>query len=82
VYRLLCDVTLLATWDSLPDDASTQLTAALSDVCHEPFIETEPWGIDDGINRILVRPLVTAILAVNEDARTVRIYSIEYRSAT
>ena len=79
MYRLLCDETLLAIWDSLPDDASTQLTAALSDVCHEPFIETEPYGIDDGTHRILVRPLVTAIIAVNEEARTVRIYSIERR---
>lgn len=79
MYQLLCDETLLAIWDSLPDDASAQLTNALSDVCHEPFIETEPLGIDDGINRILVRPLVTAILAVNEQARTVRIYNIEAR---
>ncbi|MFI6936819.1 hypothetical protein [Streptomyces sp. NPDC050287] len=79
MYRLLCDKPLTAIWDGLPDDASRQLTAALSDVCHEPFIETEPWGIDDGINRILVRPLVTARLAVNEQAQTVRIYSIEYR---
>lgn len=79
MYRLLCDEPLLALWDSLPDDASAQLTAALSDVCHEPFIETEPYGIDDGVHRILIRPLVTAILTVNEDKRTVRIYSIEYR---
>ncbi|MFE9736138.1 hypothetical protein ACFYO9_37430 [Streptomyces sp. NPDC005863] len=79
MYRLLCDETLLAVWDSLPDDASAQLTTALSDVCHEPFIETEPWGIDDGINRVLVRPLVAAILAVNDEARTVRIYNIQHR---
>lgn len=79
MYRLLCDETLLAVWDSLPDDASAQLTAALSDVCHEPFIETEPYGIDDGTHRILIRPLVTAILAVNETAQTVRIYNIEAR---
>lgn len=79
MYRLLCDEPLMAIWDSLPDDASRQLTAALSDVCHEPFIETEPWGVDDGINRILERPLITVRLAVNEQAQTVRIYSIEYR---
>ncbi len=42
-------------------------------------LECELWGIDDGINRILVRLLVTARLAVNEQARTVRIYRIEYR---
>lgn len=79
MYRLLCDETLLARWDSLPDDASAQLTTALSDVCHEPFIETEPYGIDDGTHRILVRPLVTAIIAVNEDKQTVRIYDIQHR---
>lgn len=79
MYRLLCDETMMAIWDSLPDDASAQLTAALSDVCHEPFIETEPFGIDDGINRILIRPLVIAILAVNEDKQTVRIYDIQHR---
>ena len=79
MYRLLVDETLLAVWDSLPDDASAQLTAALSDVCHEPFIETEPYGIDDGTHRILIRPLITAIIAVNEAKQTVRIYSIEVR---
>ena len=79
MYRLLVDETLLAVWDSLPDGASAQLTAALSDVCHEPFIETEPYGIDDGTHRILIRPLVTAIIAVNETAQTVRIYNIEAR---
>ncbi|MFE8950038.1 hypothetical protein [Streptomyces sp. NPDC007856] len=79
MYRLLCDETLLAVWDSLPDEASAQLTMALSDVCHEPFIETEPYGIDDGTHRILVRPLVIAVLAVNEDKQTVRIYDIQPR---
>ena len=79
MYRLLVDEPLLVVWDSLPDDASAQLTAALSDVCHEPYIETEPYGVDDGIHRVLVRPLVAAILAVSEQAQTVRIYSIEAR---
>ncbi|MEV8529549.1 hypothetical protein AB0451_36415 [Streptomyces sp. NPDC052000] len=78
-YRLLCDETLLAVWDSLPEDASHQLTVALADVLYEPYIETEPFGIDDGINRQLVRPLATAILAVNPDAGTVRIYDIQAR---
>ncbi|MFD3588333.1 hypothetical protein [Streptomyces sp. NPDC058683] len=50
---------LQALWDGFPDEAGRQLTAALSDVCHEPYSETEPWGIDDGINRILVRSLIT-----------------------
>lgn len=77
MYRLLCDETLLAVWDSLPDDVSHQLTVALADVLYEPFIETEPFGIDDGINRQLVRPLVTAILAVNQAAATVRVYDIQ-----
>lgn len=79
MYRLLCDETLLAVWDGLPDDASAQLTVALADVCHDPYSETEPWGIDDGINRELIRPLVIARLAVNQEAQTVRIYSIEPR---
>ncbi|MGW8726328.1 hypothetical protein ACWGNF_09955 [Streptomyces sp. NPDC055808] len=77
MYRLLCDENLREFWDGLPDDIGHQLTVALADVLYEPFIETEPFGIDDGINRQLVRPLVTAILAVNSDAGTVRIYDIQ-----
>ncbi|WP_069883495.1 hypothetical protein [Streptomyces luteocolor] len=79
MYRLLCDETLLAVWDSLPDDASEQLTLGLADVCHDPETATEPWGIDDGIHRQLIRPLVTALLAVNQERRTVRIYDIQRR---
>ncbi|MDG4858608.1 hypothetical protein P8605_10665 [Streptomyces sp. T-3] len=44
-----------------------------------PFGQTEPYGIDDGINRQLIRPLVAAIVAVNDKNETVRIYQIEYR---
>ncbi|MFI6645672.1 hypothetical protein [Streptomyces sp. NPDC050504] len=78
MYRLLCDETLQAVWDSLPDDAGQQLTAALADAVYEPYLETEPFGVDDGINRQLIRPLVTAVLAVNDKARTVRIYMIQH----
>lgn len=78
MYRLICDDDLQTIWDSLPDEASRQLTAALSDVCHEPYIETEPWGIDDGTHRLLIRSLITVRLAVNDTAQTIRIYSIEY----
>ena len=79
MYRLLCDETLLAVWDSLPTDASEQLTLALADVCHDPVAATEPWGIDDGIHRQLIRPLVTALIAVNQERQTVRIYQIQHR---
>ncbi|MFP3986916.1 hypothetical protein U9R90_05315 [Streptomyces sp. E11-3] len=79
MYRLLCDETLLAVWDSLPDDASEQLTLGLADVCHDPVAATEPWGIDDGIHRQLIRPLVTALISVNPERQTVRIYNIQRR---
>ncbi|TGB06531.1 hypothetical protein [Streptomyces sp. MZ04] len=79
MYRLLCDATLMAVWDSLPDDASEQLTLGLADVCHDPEAATEPWGFDDGIHRQLIRPLVTALIAVNHERRTVRIYDIQRR---
>lgn len=79
MYRLLVDETLMAVWDSLPDAASEQLTLALADVCQDPVASTEPWGIDDGIHRQLIRPLVTALIAVNAEQQTVRIYQIEHR---
>ncbi|MFF5010892.1 hypothetical protein ACFY3G_49925 [Streptomyces phaeochromogenes] len=79
MYRLLCDETQLAVWDSLPSDASEQLTVALADVCADPVAATEPWGIDDGIHRQLIRPLVTALIAVNTERQTVRIYQIQRR---
>ncbi len=80
MHRLLVDETLLAVWDSLPDDASEQLTLALADVCHDPVAATEPYGVDDGIHRQLIRPLVTAIIAVNQEQQTVRIYQIQRRT--
>ncbi|WP_318201077.1 hypothetical protein [Streptomyces sp. SCL15-4] len=78
MYRLLCDATLMVVWDSLPNDASEQLTLALAEVCDDPDA-AEPWGIDDGIHRQIVKPLVTVLLTVNREAKTVRIYDIEYR---
>ncbi|MFH8613064.1 hypothetical protein ACH4D5_36910 [Streptomyces sp. NPDC018029] len=79
MYRLLCDETLMAVWDSLPDNASEQLTLGLADVCLDPLTATESWGIDDGIHRQLIRPLVTALISVNQDQQTVRIYDIQRR---
>lgn len=79
MYRLLCDETLLAVWDSLPAEASSQLTLAFADICHDPVTATEPWGFDDGIHRQLIRPLVTALIAVNPERQTVRIYQIQHR---
>lgn len=78
MYRLLCDATLLVVWDSLPNDASEQLTLALAAVCDNPDT-ADAYGIDDGIHRQIVQPLVTAIIAVNREAKTVRIYNIEHR---
>lgn len=81
MYRLLYDETIETVWDALPDDASEQLTLALADVCRNPIDETEAWGIDDGIHRQIIRPLVAAIIAVNQERHTVRIYRIQHRRA-
>jgi len=79
VYRLLCDATLMTVWDSLPADASEQLTLALADACQDPVTATEPFGIDDGLHRQIIRPLVTAVVHVSHQQRTVRIYDIQAR---
>lgn len=66
-------------WDALPDDARQQLTMALFDVMTDPIGATEPWLIDDGIHRILIRPLVEAALSVNTDEQVAHIYLIEHK---
>ncbi|MEU9578834.1 hypothetical protein [Streptomyces chilikensis] len=78
-YRLWRDTTMEAHLDALPEAARLQLTLALFDVIEDPVNQTEPWGIDDGRHRILLRPLVTARLSVNHEKRTLHMYGIELR---
>jgi len=70
---------LVIVWDSLPNDASEQLTLALADACQDPITATEPYGLDDGIHRQIIRPLVTAVIAINQKQQTLRIYDIQHR---
>lgn len=79
MYRLLIDPTLDAVWTSLPDDVRHQVDNAMAAVCQDPYGETEPWGIDDGITRQCTRPLVVIMVRVDDTQQTVKIYAIQPR---
>jgi hypothetical protein len=40
--------------------------------------ETEPWGIDDGVTRMLVLSDVFAVLYLEHSAKALHIYQIDY----
>lgn len=79
MYELRYDPTIEAVWDSLPDQARDEFDQAILAACEDPIGSTEPWGIDDGITRTLVRTHVFAMLLVTETPdKTVRILDITY----
>jgi hypothetical protein len=77
-YSLQCSRIVEAVWDSLPQAVSGRLAAALARACDDPMGETEPWGIDDGVTRMLVLSDVFAVLYLEHSAKALHIYQIDY----
>lgn len=77
-YALRIDHVQQLVWDSLPQPALEQLALALAAVCDDPFGETLPYGVDDGITRMLVLPAVVAVLLVSDATKRVHIMQITY----
>jgi hypothetical protein len=77
-YRLHRDETIDAIWDSLPQQLSEQLTAAMADVLQDPFGTTEPFGVDDGMTRRLLVGLLAVTIYVGLDSGEVYVWEIEF----
>ncbi|MEV6781201.1 hypothetical protein [Streptomyces sp. NPDC051098] len=79
-FRLKIDPVVQAVYDSLPDDVASTLTLALAEVCDDPFARTDPYGVDDGVTRLLILDRVIAMLLVTNTPamQAVRILQITY----
>ncbi|MGV9427109.1 hypothetical protein ACWDO7_22835 [Streptomyces sp. NPDC003656] len=67
-----------AVHESMPAPASEALTVALADACHDPLGVTEPYGVDDGVMRILVIEEAFAVLLVGPTLKTLTVLQVTY----
>jgi hypothetical protein len=77
-YSLKCSPTVEAVWNALPQPVSERLTLAIARVCEDPMDGTKPWGIDDGVTRILALNGVVAALYLHHAEKALHVYQIEY----
>ncbi|NED31054.1 hypothetical protein [Streptomyces sp. SID8499] len=78
MYRLKYDPAAEAVHEAMPPAASETLTLALADACHDPYTATEPYGIDDGITRMLITPQAFAVLMIGKQEDAITILQITY----
>jgi hypothetical protein len=78
IYRLHQDRTVRAVRASLPQAAADELTLALDGILANPKAGTSPYGIDDGVTRLLVLSRSMAVLLVNEGTRVVTLLQITH----
>lgn len=79
-FQLKIDSVVQAVYDSLPDAAALSLTLALAEVCEDPIGHTDPYGVDDGVTRLLILDSVMAMLLVTDTPamQVVRVLQIAY----
>jgi hypothetical protein len=80
IYRLHQDRTVRAVRESLPQAAANELTLALGKVLEDPKGATQPYGIDDGVTRMLVLSRTIVMLVVNEETMLVTLANITHAS--
>ncbi|MCF6524079.1 hypothetical protein [Streptomyces sp. JJ36] len=79
MYKLRYEKAAEVVWDSLPDDARTELDRALIAVCEDPYGTTEPAGEDGDVKRILtLRYTMCVLVAIQPPIQRVRILHISY----
>lgn len=77
-YRLRLDPTVHAIYASLPDDARRDIAVCLLDALSDPIGYSTPYGIDDGIMRVLAHGSVTIAILVGEPTKTITVVQIGY----
>ncbi|MGW6741688.1 hypothetical protein ACWGDX_13335 [Streptomyces sp. NPDC055025] len=79
MYELRYDPIIEAVWDSLLESAREEFDQAILTVCEDPFEATEPYGIDDGVTRMLALAHTFAVLLITQaPSKTVRILQISH----
>ncbi|MFG2919290.1 hypothetical protein ACGF0D_41235 [Kitasatospora sp. NPDC048298] len=76
VYRLHQDRTVRTVRDGLPDAAADELTLALDRVLANPKATTDPYGVDDGVTRMLILSKSMAVLLVNDETLVITLVHI------
>jgi hypothetical protein len=77
-YALRVDAVQQLVWDCLPQTASEGLTLALGRVCDDPLGETDPYGEDDGVMRLLILASLVVVLLVSHATKRIHIMQITF----
>ena len=77
-YRLRLDPSVHAIYASLPDEARRDIAVCLLDAMKDPHAHSTPYGIDDGIMRVLAHGAVTIAVLVGEPTKTITVVQINY----
>lgn len=78
MYRLQYNPGVEAVHDLLPDAVSLRFSQALAHACADPYANTSPYGIDDGVTRTLVAGDVIAVLLIGHKTETLTVLSAAY----
>lgn len=78
IYRLHYDPGMEAVHDAMPPGASEELSLALAAACENPLAATEPYGIDEPYNRLLVTRHAAVMLFIAHTTKTVNVTHIDY----
>nr|WP_202549040.1 hypothetical protein [Streptomyces sp. SID8352] len=62
----------------MPTAASEALTLALAEACDDPLAATDPYGVDDGIMRMLVTRHAFAVLLIGHHHKTITVLKITH----
>ncbi len=77
-YRLRLDPTVHGIYASLPEDARRDIAVCLLDAMNDPISHSTPYGIDDGVMRVLAHGSVTIAILVGEPTKTITVVQIGY----
>jgi hypothetical protein len=77
-YRLRLDPTVHAIYASLPDDGRRDIAVCLLDALSDPTGHSTPYGVDDGVMRILAHGGVTITILIGEPTKTITVVQIGY----
>ncbi|MFF4406640.1 hypothetical protein ACFY2W_01175 [Streptomyces sp. NPDC001262] len=69
-YRLRMDPTLHHSYKGLPDEPRRDLAVCLLDALIDPVAHSAPYGVDDGIMRIIARGRVAGVILIGADTIT------------
>lgn len=77
-YRLRLDPTIHGLYASLPDLARRDIAVCLLDALNDPIAQSTPYGVDDGIMRVLAHGSVTIAVLLDHSRETITVVQIGY----